>query len=67
MSDNNEQPYIIKIVEVEVKSYNPKYGDHRVCKCGHDYGRHFDSYDDMDPIGCKYCICDDFIENAPMV
>lgn len=37
--------------------YNPKFGDGKKCECGHDYYRHFDSYDDMYPIGCKYCEC----------
>ncbi len=42
--------------------YNPNYGDHRVCKCGHTYNRHFDSYENMEPVGCKYCGCEQFIE-----
>ena len=25
--------------------------------CGHPYHRHFDSYDDMRAVGCKYCDC----------
>ena len=44
------------------KIYDPDYGDDRVCECGHTYYRHFDSYEDMDPIGCKYCDCDTFRE-----
>ena len=39
------------------ESYRPDFGDHRECACGHDYERHFDSYDRMRPIGCKYCSC----------
>lgn len=35
--------------------YNPEFGDNRECECGHPYHRHFDSYDDMSPVGCKYC------------
>ena len=42
--------------------YNPKYGDNRLCKCGHSYARHFDSWDNMDPIGCKYCGCTRFTQ-----
>lgn len=42
----------------------PKYDDSRdeneTCKCGHEYYRHFDTYEDMYPIGCKYCDCDVF-------
>lgn len=42
--------------------YDPNFGDDRKCACGHPYHRHFDSYEDMAPIGCKYCQCDKFIE-----
>lgn len=42
--------------------YDPKYGDDRLCECGHAYYRHFDSYDDMRNIGCKYCDCFSFNE-----
>lgn len=38
-------------------SYDPAFGDDRACLCGHPYYRHFDSYDSMRPIGCKYCDC----------
>jgi len=38
-----------------IPKYDPKYGDSRVCKCGHPYYRHFDSYEDNAPVGCKYC------------
>lgn len=31
------------------------------CKCGDPYYRHFDSYDNMAPVGCKYCECDTFV------
>ena len=35
--------------------YDPNFGDQKLCKCGHHYYRHFDSYEDMNPVGCKYC------------
>src|SRR5271154_6807066 len=35
--------------------YDPTFGDDRLCLCGHPYYRHFDTYDDMILIGCKYC------------
>lgn len=54
-----EKPYING-------KYNPKYGNNRICKCGHTYERHFDLYDDAEPVGCKYCDCDHFIEFDPM-
>ena len=62
--ENTESPYIekVKVVETVERKYNPAYGDDRVCQCGHPYHRHFDSYEDMYAIGCKYCGCDDFKE-----
>lgn len=35
--------------------YDPTFGDDKLCFCGHTYRRHFDTYDDMSPVGCKYC------------
>lgn len=55
-----DSPYIDKTV----RSYNPQYGDDRICKCGHRYYRHFDSYEDNEPVGCKYCECHEFEEAA---
>lgn len=53
-----DKPYLT----VTTRVYNPDYGDDRVCECGHTYYRHFDTYEDMRPIGCKYCSCRKFIE-----
>lgn len=38
-------------------SYDPDFGDGKECACGHTYERHFDTYDNMAPVGCKYCDC----------
>ena len=44
----------------------PMYGEGErkvfTCKCGHSYERHFDPYQNMDHVGCKYCDCDQFDE-----
>jgi hypothetical protein len=57
-----EEPYLVSAkVEYDVR-YNPKYGDDRTCECGHPYYRHFDTYEDMAPVGCKYCQCSEFVE-----
>lgn len=40
--------------------YDPEAGDHSLCSCGHPYYRHFDSYENMLPVGCKYCPCGEF-------
>lgn len=60
--DSEEKPYIRDYKINTELYYNPKYGDDRVCECGHVYYRHFDSYDDMAAIGCKYCQCWKFVE-----
>ena len=59
---DNEPPYLVRKVVEYYDVYNPKYGNDRICTCGHTYDRHFDSYEDMANIGCKYCTCDDFRE-----
>ena len=61
---NSQQPYITIICTVVDKYYNPAYGDDRVCNCGHRYYRHFDLHDDMENIGCKYCLCEEFVEKT---
>jgi hypothetical protein len=35
--------------------------DSNICICGHTYHRHFDTYEDMRSIGCKYCGCYCFV------
>lgn len=37
--------------------WNPEYNQSERCTCGHPYERHFDGYDDMRAVGCKYCEC----------
>ena len=53
-----------KIVLIEKASvppaFDPNFGDQKLCVCGHPYFRHFDTYDDMYPVGCKYCPCQTF-------
>jgi hypothetical protein len=58
-----EQPYQITHETIKHRFYNPYYGDHRICNCGHTYYRHFDSYEAMRDVGCKYCSCDTFEED----
>lgn len=57
-----EKPYLEIAKVTIVKVYNPNYGNNRICRCGHPYYRHFDTYEEMDPVGCKYCDCYEFIE-----
>jgi hypothetical protein len=56
------QPYIVVHEVIRKRIYNPHYGDDRICKCGHTYYRHFDTYAGMYPCGCKYCDCNEFVE-----
>lgn len=50
------------LLKIVVSKYVHEFGDDRMCDCGHVYYRHFDSYDDMRPIGCKYCDCRTWIK-----
>ncbi len=58
----SEPPYLDKVVIEKV--WNPKYNEDARCTCGHIYYRHFDTYDNMKNIGCKYCCCDEFIPDG---
>lgn len=59
-----DAPYLEYEYKVTEKKYNPNYGDNRICVCGHTYERHFDSYENMEPVGCKYCGCSEFVEKV---
>lgn len=63
----SELPYIIREYVVTEREYNPAYGDDRVCVCGHQYYRHFDTYEEMEACGCKYCLCGEFKERTTLV
>lgn len=41
----------------ELPKYDKTFGDEKDCACGHPYYRHFDTYEGMYPVGCKYCTC----------
>ena len=59
-----EIPYIDEYVTTVIRKYNPKFGDNRMCECGHTYYRHFDTHEGMLAIGCKYCECMEFKEQT---
>ena len=61
--DDDAPYYYNHNISVDEK-YNPNYGDNRECECGHPYYRHFDSYEDMWAVGCKYCSCHMFKEKG---
>jgi hypothetical protein len=57
-----QSPYVLTYELVTHMSYNPDFGDDRICECGHSYYRHFDPYENMEAVGCKYCGCYEFKE-----
>ena len=51
----------------DAPAFDPEHDSEARCareRCGHTYYRHFDTHDDMAPVGCKYCHCTQFIEPA---
>lgn len=58
----DQTPYLFEEKVVKIRKYNPNYGDERICQCGHEYHHHFDSYENMHPVGCKYCPCYVFMQ-----
>lgn len=61
MTTPTQPPYLErKVVSIE-KDWNPKFDQSAKCICGHRYERHFDSYDHMANVGCKYCDCREFV------
>ena len=58
LGDNTHMHIIERIEQAHAELYDPEFGDDHVCKtCDHSYYRHFDSYENMMPVGCKYCEC----------
>ncbi|MFA7218927.1 MAG: hypothetical protein WC119_00180 [Synergistaceae bacterium] len=65
IEENAEEPPYIEAIRVSIikeSKYNPKYGNTKLCKCGHPYYRHFDTSEDMEAVGCKHCFCMGFEE-----
>ena len=65
-----QEPYLKKETTTVEYIHNPMYPSDRLCtliSCQHPYYRHFDTYDDMYPVGCKYCDCFEFQEEDPNV
>ena len=54
------KPYIYEYKVDRTRKYNKDFGDDKECECGHPYYRHFDTYEDMEACGCKYCGCYNF-------
>lgn len=54
------KPYLTKRVTRTVRMFNPDYKGPTTCACDHPYERHFDPYEHMEAVGCKYCECRKF-------
>lgn len=58
---NPPEPYFTEYRFTENRRWNSEYDQDAICECGHPYYRHFDTYEDMSDVGCKYCECHTFI------
>ena len=61
-----ELPYVEEEITHTVRLYNPRFGNNRVCVCGHIYYKHFDFFEAPinQDVGCKYCACNNFVEST---
>lgn len=55
-------PYLLTTVTRTLTAlrYNKAYNQDAKCadpECAHPYYRHFDTYENMSIVGCKYCSC----------
>ena len=63
-SNDEELVQVSRGLAIQInRLWNPDIDQDALCNCSHPYHRHFDSYEDMYPIGCKYCGCDTFNDN----
>jgi hypothetical protein len=52
--------------EISLDEWDCGRDQESICRCGHSYRRHFDSYEGMSNVGCKYCFCRRFeMDPAP--
>lgn len=54
-------PYLYERVSYVTVKWNKNYVQDALCMCDHPYYRHFDTYEEMRAVGCKYCGCMDFV------
>jgi len=62
LADGSNAPYIVTgQLQFHIKRvWNKDYQQNKECICGDSYARHFDPYERMAPVGCKYCECMEF-------
>lgn len=51
---------LVALIEGRPQPWDKDADQDALCTCGHPYYRHFDTYEDMYPNGCKYCACREF-------
>ena len=49
------------VLAPDPEAWDSTRNQQELCQCGHPYERHFDSHEDMSPVGCKYCECERFV------
>lgn len=54
----------VPLAEWGAPAWDKNRDQQELCQCGHPYERHFDSYEKMSPVGCKYCECERFLTNG---
>lgn len=58
----DQPPYLYSIEIEQERKQNPDFDQDALCKCGHSYYRHFDSYEpENNCTSCKYCSCYTFV------
>jgi hypothetical protein len=63
--DTINKDKVVELYKILAETPTPIYiaeWENKICKCGHTYYRHFDTYQKMKPVGCKYCQCWEFEE-----
>jgi len=60
-SGDEQMVHVARGLTIQInRLWNENHDQNDECVCGHVYHRHFDSWEDMRPVGCKYCECDTF-------
>ncbi len=51
---------VAALTEAQAPKWSAEHDQDELCACGHRYERHFDTYENMLAVGCKYCECATF-------
>jgi hypothetical protein len=65
VEDLRRMTEMVETLENQIsRAWHEDHDQNAKCKCGHQYHRHFDGYEDMASVGCKYCECYTFTATA---